>query len=73
MHEVYGIEFDVLYMRYEKEGRTRKTIPGQNLWYALLESQIETGGPLMTYKDHANCQWLITFLIWCANANIPYR
>jgi len=54
MHEVYGVEFEELYLRYEKEGRARKTIPAQKLWYAILEAQIETGGPFMTYKDHAN-------------------
>jgi len=54
MHEVYGVEFEALYERYEKEGRARKSIPAQKLWYAILESQIETGGPFMTYKDAAN-------------------
>jgi len=54
MHEVYGEEFEALYEKYEKEGRARKTVPAQKLWYAILESQIETGGPFMTYKDHAN-------------------
>ena len=54
MHEVWGEEFEALYEKYEKEGRARKTIPAQKLWYAILESQIETGGPFMTYKDHAN-------------------
>ena len=56
MHEVYGAEFEELYTRYEKEGRARKTIPAQKLWYAILEAQIETGGPFMTYKDHANSE-----------------
>ena len=54
MHEVYGVEFEELYLKYEKEGRAHKTIPTQKLWYAILEAQIETGGPFMTYKDHAN-------------------
>jgi ribonucleoside-diphosphate reductase subunit M1 len=54
LHEVHSEEFEVLYEKYEKEGRARKTIPAQKLWYAILESQIETGGPLMVYKDLAN-------------------
>jgi ribonucleoside-diphosphate reductase subunit M1 len=54
MHEVYGEEFEALYEKYEREGRARKTIPAQKLWYTVLEAQIETGGPFMTYKDHAN-------------------
>jgi len=54
LHEVYGAEFEALYEKYEKEGRQRKTIPAQKLWYAILEAQIETGGPFMLYKDPAN-------------------
>ncbi|PPQ75016.1 hypothetical protein CVT26_011553 [Gymnopilus dilepis] len=54
LHEVYGDEFEALYERYEKEGRARKAVPAQKLWYAILEAQIETGGPFMVYKDHAN-------------------
>lgn len=54
LHEVWGEEFEKLYERYEKEGRARKTIDAQKLWYAILEAQIETGGPFMLYKDAAN-------------------
>ncbi|KAJ2921215.1 hypothetical protein H1R20_g15879, partial [Candolleomyces eurysporus] len=54
LHEVHSAEFEELYQRYEKEGRARKTIKAQKLWYAVLEAQIETGGPFMVYKDHAN-------------------
>jgi ribonucleoside-diphosphate reductase subunit M1 len=54
LHEVYGTEFEELYERYEREGRARKTVPAQKLWYAILDAQIETGGPFMCYKDHAN-------------------
>ena len=54
LHEVHGEEFVALYEKYEKEGRQRKTIPAQKLWYAILEAQIETGGPFMLYKDSAN-------------------
>ncbi|KZT27429.1 hypothetical protein NEOLEDRAFT_1130988 [Neolentinus lepideus HHB14362 ss-1] len=54
LHEVYGEEFEKLYEKYENEGRGRKTMPAQKLWYAILEAQIETGGPFMVYKDAAN-------------------
>ena len=54
LHEVHSAEFEELYERYEKEGRARKTIKAQKLWYAILEAQIETGGPFMVYKDAAN-------------------
>ncbi|KAJ7143524.1 ribonucleotide reductase alpha subunit [Mycena crocata] len=54
LHEVHSAEFEALYEKYEKEGRARKSIPAQKLWYAILEAQVETGGPFMLYKDAAN-------------------
>ncbi|KAJ7274198.1 ribonucleotide reductase alpha subunit [Mycena rebaudengoi] len=54
LHEVHSAEFEALYEKYEKEGRARKTFPAQKLWYAILEAQVETGGPFMLYKDAAN-------------------
>lgn len=59
LHEVWGEEFEALYEQYEREGRARKTIDAQKLWYAILEAQIETGGPFMLYKDAANSEYLI--------------
>ena len=52
--DCYGEEFDVLYNKYENEGRYRKQIPAQKLWFAILESQTETGTPYMLYKDSCN-------------------
>ena len=54
LHEVWGQEFEELYEKYEREGRARKTIKAQELWYAILAAQIETGGPFMLYKDACN-------------------
>ena len=54
LHECFGAEFEQLYTRYEAEGRARKTIKAQELWFAILESQIETGTPYLLYKDAAN-------------------
>ena len=54
LHDTYGGEFEALYHKYEKEGKARKTIKAQELWFAILESQIETGTPYMLYKDAAN-------------------
>ena len=59
LFEVYGEEFNGLYERYESEGRARKTIPAQKLWYAILEAQIETGGPFICYKDAANRKFIL--------------
>lgn len=54
LHEVHSAEFEALYEKYEREGRAKKTIDAQKLWYAIVEAQIETGGPFMLYKDAAN-------------------
>ena len=52
--DVIGEEFNALYTRYEAEGRGRKTIKAQKLWFHILDSQIETGTPYLLYKDAAN-------------------
>jgi ribonucleoside-diphosphate reductase alpha chain len=52
--DCYGMEFEMLYTKYEAEGRARKTIPARELWTAILESQIESGTPYMLYKDACN-------------------
>ncbi len=52
--EVYGDDFEKLYTKYEKEGIARKVVKAQDLWFEILESQIETGTPYMLYKDAAN-------------------
>ena len=52
--DTHSEEFEKLYEQYEREGKARKTIKAQDLWFAIMESQIETGTPYMLYKDHAN-------------------
>ena len=52
--DVYGDDFKQLYEKYEKEGRGRKQIDAQKLWFKVLDSQIETGTPYLVYKDAAN-------------------
>ncbi len=52
--DTYGEEFEKLYHKYESEGRAKKTIKAQDLWFKVLEAQIETGTPYMLFKDHAN-------------------
>lgn len=54
LSDTYGAEFEALYTQYEKEGKGRKTVKAQDLWFKVLESQIETGTPYMLYKDAAN-------------------
>jgi ribonucleoside-diphosphate reductase alpha chain len=54
LSDTTGAEFEALYTKYEQEGKGRKTMPAQDLWFKILESQIETGTPYMLYKDAAN-------------------
>lgn len=52
--DCYGEEFERLYEKYEHEGKARKQVKAQDLWFEVLEAQIETGTPYMLYKDAAN-------------------
>lgn len=54
LSDSWGAEFEKLYTAYEAAGKARKTVKAQDLWFAILESQIETGTPYMLYKDAAN-------------------
>jgi len=52
--DVWGEEFEAMYVRLERAKTGRKTVKAQQLWFRILESQMETGTPYMLYKDHAN-------------------
>ena len=54
LFDVYGKDFEALYEKYEMEGKAREVINAQELWFHILESQIETGTPYLLYKDAAN-------------------
>lgn len=54
LSEVWGDEFDRLYEQYECENKANSTIDARKLWYAIIESQVETGTPYMLYKDACN-------------------
>ncbi|MFM2037536.1 MAG: hypothetical protein RL432_475 [Bacteroidota bacterium] len=56
LSDTHSEAFEALYTQYEQEGRGRKTINAQDLWFKILESQIETGTPYMLYKDAANAK-----------------
>jgi ribonucleotide reductase alpha subunit len=51
LSDCWGEEFETLYCKYEKEGKARKAVKAQSLWFSILESQTETGTPYMLYKD----------------------
>merc|ERR1712176_1404481 len=52
--DVWGEDFESMYLRLEAEGKGRKSVKAQQLWFRILEAQMETGTPYMLYKDHAN-------------------
>merc|ERR1719327_2612344 len=52
--DLWGEEFEALYTKLEAEGKGRKTVKAQQLWFRVLEAQMETGTPYMLYKDHCN-------------------
>jgi ribonucleoside-diphosphate reductase alpha chain len=54
--DCHGKEFETLYKKYESEGRARKTVKAQELWFAVLDAQVETGTPYLLYKDAANAK-----------------
>ncbi len=54
LNQVYGEKYKVLYENYEKEGKASKTIQARDLWFQILNSQMETGTPYLLYKDSCN-------------------
>ncbi|KAK6640162.1 Ribonucleoside-diphosphate reductase large subunit [Polyplax serrata] len=54
LSDCWGEEFNKLYTSYEEAGQYVKKIKAQSLWYAIIESQVETGTPYMLYKDACN-------------------
>ena len=54
LSDCWGEEFEALYTKYEQEGKARKKVKAQDLWFHVLESQIETGTPYILYKDACN-------------------
>ena len=54
LSDVYGENFKLLYEKYEEDGKCRKTVNARDLWFKILDSQMETGTPYLLYKDAAN-------------------
>ena len=54
LSDVYGDKFKELYEKYENEGRLRKTVNARDLWFKILDAQMETGTPYILYKDACN-------------------
>ena len=54
LSDVYGEDFEKLYTFYEKSGRGRQTVKARDLWFRVLDAQMETGTPYLLYKDAVN-------------------
>jgi ribonucleotide reductase alpha subunit len=54
LSDVYGEDFKELYEKYESEGKGRKTMKARDLWFQVLDAQMETGTPYLLYKDSVN-------------------
>ncbi len=54
LYDKYGDEFEKMYEKYEREGKARRVVKAQELWFEILEAQVETGTPYMLFKDAAN-------------------
>ena len=54
LSDCYGEEFITLYNKYESEGKMNKRVKARDIWYKILDSQMETGTPYLLYKDAAN-------------------
>ena len=52
--DVYGRDFEILYEKYEASGKSRSVIQARDLWFKILDAQMETGTPYLLYKDAAN-------------------
>ena len=52
--DCYGDEFTKLYEKYEKEGKGNITISARDVWFKILDSQMETGTPYLLYKNACN-------------------
>lgn len=52
--DIYGEEYERMYQQYEAEGKYTKQVSAQTLWFAICQSQIETGTPYILYKDAIN-------------------
>ena len=54
LSNMYGTDFDTLYKSYETHSKGNTTLPAEDLWKVIIETQIKTGGPSIVFKDAAN-------------------
>jgi ribonucleoside-diphosphate reductase alpha chain len=56
LHKLHGAQFNDLYIKYESMNMGNRTIPARELWYKILDAQMETGTPYLLYKDAVNAK-----------------
>lgn len=66
--DVWGPEFESLYEQYETEGKARRSFPAQELWFAIISSQVETGTPYMLFKGTS--LYIKYFILYCDYVDI---
>ena len=54
LSDVYGNQFKDLYTHYENSGKGRVTMNARDLWFHIMDAQMETGTPYLLYKDACN-------------------
>jgi ribonucleoside-diphosphate reductase alpha chain len=54
LNDVYGEEYRTLYESYEQQNKAIKKVQARDLWFKILDSQMETGTPSLLYKDACN-------------------
>jgi ribonucleotide reductase alpha subunit len=54
LSDVYGEEYVTLYEKYVAEEKWMKKIKARDLWFQIMDSQMETGTPYLLYKDACN-------------------
>lgn len=68
--DVYGEEFEKLYEKYETEQRYKKQVKARELWNHIIDCQIETGMPYISFKDNVNKKSMQSHLGVVRNSNL---
>jgi ribonucleotide reductase alpha subunit len=54
LSDVFGDEYENLYLKYEAEGKARNVYDIMEIWSAVFKSQCDSGVPYILYKDAVN-------------------
>ena len=56
LSDTWGVQFSIMYAKYEAEGKFMRQIPAKKLWQMIVDAQIQTGTPYLLYKDACNAK-----------------